>query len=103
MADEEFPLSGSSTLRDDANNYIDELFAHPGDPDLAKYPFFRKARIDPHWDGHLRPGLVFDGETEATTKTYAWLRGYNPRPGDVVLVMKLHHAWVILGNIMGLD
>ena len=60
----------------------------------------RKARINPAWDGTLRPSVIFDGETSATTKGYTYLNSYTPTPGDVVAMVKHGHSWIILGKIV---
>ena len=60
----------------------------------------RKARINPSWDGTLRPSVIFDGETTATTKGYTYLSSYKPIPGDQVAMVKHGHSWIILGKIV---
>lgn len=104
MVDEhnELDATGPSNLRHNAFKLMDEIFAEASDPAFAQFPFFQKARIDPTWNGTMRPALVFDGETSNSTRTYAWMRPYTPAPGDVVLVVRLHHGWVILDKIVGL-
>jgi hypothetical protein len=63
-------------------------------------PNTRKARINPAWDGTLRPSVIFDGETSATTKGYTYLNSYTPAPGDVVAMVRHGHSWIILGKIV---
>ena len=63
-------------------------------------PNTRQARIDPAWDGTLRPTVVFDGEEAASTKSYVYLSSYTPAPGDQIAMIKHGHSWVILGKII---
>ena len=59
-----------------------------------------QARIDPQWNGTLRPTVIFDGETSVGSKSYTYLSSYHPVPGDQVALVKLGHSWVILGKIV---
>jgi len=93
----------TSSLRSAADKLFEEIFSDTNDPDFADYRFFLKAQIDPQWNGTSRPSLIFDGETTKTTRTFPWLASYNPRPGDVVLVVRVSHGWVILGKISNLN
>lgn len=61
---------------------------------------FRKARISPTWDGSLRPPVIFDGESEASTRTFPYLASYTPVAGDVVLLVSVSHGWIILDRIV---
>jgi hypothetical protein len=68
--------------------------------DSKPEPNTRQARINPAWDGSLRPTVVFDGETSATTKSYTYLSSYHPAPGDQVAMIRYGRSWVILGKIV---
>jgi hypothetical protein len=68
--------------------------------DSKPEPNTRQARINPSWDGSLRPTVVFDGETSATTKSYTYLSSYKPAPGDQVAMIRYGRSWVVLGKIV---
>ena len=93
----------TSSLRSAADKLFEEMFAETNGPDSANYRYFLKAQIDPEWNRHGRPALIFDGETTRTERTFPWLASYNPKPSDVVLVVRVSHGWVILGKISNLN
>lgn len=60
----------------------------------------RIARIDPAWNGQNNPRITFEGETDMSVKTYAFL-GAPPSPGDRVVMRSIGDSWVITGLLGG--
>lgn len=47
------------------------------------------------------PTIQFDGETQASAKTYPYVASYIPKANDRVMLVKQGHGWVIVGSIGG--
>lgn len=66
---------------------------------VAKHSTFKIARISvSHGSG--RPQVIFQGETVDSLKKYPYLKAYNPKANDWVLMAKVGSTYVILGNIV---
>lgn len=44
--------------------------------------------------------IQFDGESQASTKTYKRISPYTPTVGDRVLLVRAGRTWVVLGKIV---
>src|ERR1051326_8633714 len=58
-----------------------------------------KGRIDPAYLGSGLPSVIFDGESVATSRGFPYLNTYTPRAGEVILLGKYAHGWIIFGGI----
>lgn len=47
-----------------------------------------------------RPTVTFDGESTVSTKAYPYLSPYTPAANDRVLLARVGHGWVILGEVV---
>ncbi len=60
---------------------------------------FRLGTIDPAYiEG--KPRVIFDGETEPSTKGYCFISGYIPAPNDRVLLVCIGGTYIIQGAIL---
>ena len=59
----------------------------------------RLAVIDPGYLGIGNPHVTFEGESLLSVNTYACLEGYQPLPGDRVVMIPVGTTWVILNSV----
>lgn len=76
-----------------------ERFLQVVRPQKGKEETTRLATIPAGYAGG-RPTVIFDGEEVESTKEYPYLNSYVPAIGDRVLLLRVGHTWVIVGEIV---
>jgi hypothetical protein len=65
---------------------------------LLKKPY-KFGYIDSAYDSG-KPKILFDGETEVSTKTFPYLSSYIPVAGDRVILLREAQSYIVLGKII---
>ena len=87
---------------DDIAGFLQAQIQPPNQPNLTYRPH-KLATIDPDYDPDDFPGtsprVTFDGESVISEKLYSVLGGYQPHPGDRVLMAPIGHTYVVAGTV----